>query len=66
MSIENEKTIEVYRKNANKYLANTIEYDNIYPEKVKQKREKLEKFIKKILNYYLRVQKFLKLAPLMV
>lgn len=47
MSIENEKTIEVYRKNANKYLANTIEYDNIYPEKVKQKRKKLEKFIKK-------------------
>jgi len=47
MSKENEKTLEVYKKNANIYLATGIEHDNLYPDKAKRKREKLEKLIKK-------------------
>lgn len=46
MSIENEKTLEVYNKKAKTYLKTSIEHDNLNPEKAKQKREQLEKFIK--------------------
>ena len=46
MSKENEKTVQVYEKNANKYLETSIEHDNLDPDKAKRKREKLEKFIK--------------------
>ena len=46
MSIENEKTLEVYNKNASTYLRTSIEHDCLNPEKAKHKREQLEKFIK--------------------
>lgn len=46
MSIENEKTLEVYDKKANTYLKTGINHDNLNPEKSKQKRERLEKFIR--------------------
>ena len=46
MSVENEKTLEVYEKKAKVYLQSSIEHDNLDPEKAKHKREKLEKFIK--------------------
>lgn len=46
MSKENEKTVEVYKNNANIYLASSIKHDNINPDKAKRKREKLEEFIK--------------------
>ena len=46
MSIENEKTLEIYNKKAKTYLKTSIEHDNLNPEKAKQKREQLEKFIK--------------------
>lgn len=47
MSIENEKTLEVYDEKAKTYLLTGIEHDNLNPEKAKQKRERLEKFIRK-------------------
>ena len=46
MSIENKKTIEVYKEKAKVYLETSIKHDNIDPEKAKHKREKLENFIK--------------------
>lgn len=46
MSIENEKTLEVYNKKAKTYLETSIEHDNLDPEKAKHKREQLEKFIR--------------------
>lgn len=45
MSIENKKTLEVYQKTANLYLANSIEHDNLDPIKAQKKREALEKLI---------------------
>lgn len=47
MSIENKKTLEIYNKKAGTYLKTSIEHDNLYPEKAKNKREQLEKFIRK-------------------
>lgn len=46
MSKENKRTLEVYEKNARTYLKTGVEHDNLYPDKAKIKREKLEKFIK--------------------
>lgn len=46
MSIENKKTLEIYNKKAGTYLKTSIEHDNLNPEKAKNKRQKLEKFIK--------------------
>lgn len=46
MSIENEKTLEIYNHKAEIYLKTSIEHDNLNPEKAKRKREKLEKFIR--------------------
>lgn len=46
MSKENEKTLEVYDKNASVYLETSIKHDNLNPEKAKCKREKLDNFIK--------------------
>ena len=50
MSIENQKTLEVYEKYASRYLTTSIEHDNLDPEKAKRKREKLQSFIKKNLE----------------
>lgn len=47
MSIENKKTIEVYKKTAHKYLENSIEHDNLDPIKAQSKRKKLEELIKR-------------------
>jgi len=46
MSKENKKTVEVYKKTAHLYLANSIEHDRLNPDKANKKREKLEKLIK--------------------
>ncbi len=46
MSIENEKTLEVYQNTANMYLENSIKHDNLDLEKARHKREKLEKFLR--------------------
>lgn len=46
MSIENEKTLEVYNNKAKTYLKTSIEHDNLNIEKAKYKREQLEKFIR--------------------
>ncbi len=46
MSIENEKTLEVYNKKAKTYIETGIKHDNLNPQKAKFKREQLEKFIK--------------------
>ena len=45
MSKENKKTLEVYKEKAYLYLSNSVEHDNLDPERAKQKREKLEKLI---------------------
>lgn len=50
MSKENEKTVEVYKKNADVYLATSVAHDKLDLDKAKHKREKLEKFIKKSLD----------------
>lgn len=49
MSIENDKTVEVYKIKASTYLQTTITHDNLDIEKAKAKKEKLEKFIKESL-----------------
>ena len=46
MSLENKKTVEVYKMKAKKYLETSIKHDNLDLEKAKHKREKLQKFIK--------------------
>ena len=46
MSIENKKTVEVYKKKAKKYLETNIKHDNIDLEKAQKKRERLQSFIK--------------------
>lgn len=46
MSVENAKTIEVYKNKAHLYLSNSAEHDRIDPDKAKKKREGLEKLIK--------------------
>ena len=46
MSTENKKTVEVYKKTAHLYLANSIEHDRLDSDKANKKREKLEKLIK--------------------
>ena len=46
MSQENSKTLEVYEHTAGRYMANTVEHDNLDPAKAKRKRAKLNKFIR--------------------
>lgn len=50
MSIENEKTIEVYQEKARKYLENNIKHDLLDKEKAKRKKERLQKFIREIFS----------------
>ena len=50
MSLENSKTVEVYKEKAKKYLETSIRHDNIDLEKAKHKREKLQAFIKTNLD----------------
>ena len=45
MSIENKKTLDVYKNTAHTYLLNNIENDKLDPVKTQKKREKLQKFI---------------------
>lgn len=46
MSIENKKTLAVYKKTAHLYLSNSTEHDKLDPAKAQKKREKLENLIK--------------------
>lgn len=46
MSIENKKTLEVYKNTAHMYLSNSIEHDNLDPIKAQKKREALEELIR--------------------
>ena len=46
MSIENKKTVEIYKEKASIYLATSIEHDKLEPEKANRKREKLNNFLK--------------------
>jgi len=50
MSEENKKTIEVYKKTAHLYLANSKKHDELDLEKARKKQEKLHGFIKKNLD----------------
>lgn len=46
MSIENERTLEVYQEKASVYLNTSIEHDKLHPVKAKLKRQKLEELIR--------------------
>ena len=46
MSIENKKTVEIYREKASTYLATSIKHDKLEPEKANRKREKLNNFLR--------------------
>lgn len=46
MSIENKKTVEIYKEKASTYLSTSIEHDRLEPEKVNRKREKLNNFLR--------------------
>lgn len=46
MSIENKKTVEIYKEKASTYLATSIEHDKLEPEKANRKREKLNNFLR--------------------
>ena len=50
MSIENAKTLEVYKDTAHLYLINSVEHDKTDPVKAQKKREALENFIKDSLS----------------
>lgn len=50
MSIENKKTIEVYKKTASIYLANSVEHDKLDPVRAEEKRKDLNDFIEKSLS----------------
>ena len=47
MSIENKKTVEIYKEKASTYLATIIEHDKLEPEKAIRKHEKLNNFLKR-------------------
>ena len=51
MSIENRKTIEVYKETATAYLENNKVHDSLDPERVKEKKKELEDFIKHSLSF---------------
>jgi 2-polyprenyl-3-methyl-5-hydroxy-6-metoxy-1,4-benzoquinol methylase len=46
MSKENKKTLDIYKKTAHLYLANSAEHDRLNPIKAKQKCERLRELIK--------------------
>lgn len=46
MSVENEKTLDVYDKTAQTYLDNTIAHDKMRPKHAREKREKLAEKIR--------------------
>lgn len=46
MSIENKKTVKIYKEKASTYLATSIEHDKLEPEKANRKREKLNNFLR--------------------
>lgn len=46
MSIENKKTVDIYKEKASTYLATSIEHDKLEPEKANRKREKLNNFLR--------------------
>lgn len=46
MSIENKKTLDVYENFAHMYLLNTIEHDNLDPNKARKKQQALEELLK--------------------
>ena len=46
MSIENKKTVEIYKEKANTYLEISIKHDKLDPEKAINKRKKLNNFLK--------------------
>lgn len=46
MSIENKKTVEIYKEKASTYLATSIKHDKLEPEKANRKREKLNNFLR--------------------
>ena len=50
MSIENTKTLDVYKNTAHLYLINSVEHDKTDPVKAQKKREALENFIKDSLS----------------
>lgn len=50
MSIENAKTLDVYKDTAHLYLINSVEHDKTDPVKAQKKREALENFIKDSLS----------------
>ncbi len=45
MSEQNQATLEVYQKTAQRYMENTITHDNLDPAKAEQKRRRLENFL---------------------
>ena len=46
MSIENQKTLEIYDKVASLYLLSSIKHDKLDIEAAKRKKEQLQKFLK--------------------
>lgn len=50
MSLENDKTVEIYKENAIKYMESSNVHDNIDPDKAKRKQEKLHNFLKESLQ----------------
>lgn len=46
MSIENKKTVEIYKEKASTYLATSIEHDKLDPERANRKHEELKNFLK--------------------
>ena len=45
MSEQNQKTLEIYNRLAQKYMDNTARHDQMDPEKAKKKKAKLESFL---------------------
>lgn len=46
MSIENKKTVDIYKEKANTYLATSFEHEKLNPKKASLKKETLNKFLK--------------------
>ena len=62
MSIENKKTVEIYKEKASTYLTTSIEYDKLDPEKAICKREKLNAFLKSSFQTLPQISKILEVG----
>ena len=62
MSLENKKTVEVYKEKARTYIATGIKHDKLFQEEANLKREKLHIFLKRSFEILPKKSKILEIG----